>query len=202
MHKNFHFSTLWIWLFGIFDKRPQGCYEVKNSLGHLQGPRLMAWTTKSPIRENRWVPWGCRAHLGSVKQYFEIWICLLTWQENRLLSKTFIYDFYFYYTLFSKKPNFWQCIINQVNAYFFYGSFKISWYLYFRFNGNTLDAHTEEALTSTPNIESSQAMSIFSWFKEYQLYQIAVIYMSSRFFNNIRSNFSTKFTNTWVRLRQ
>ena len=77
-----------------------------------------------------------------------------------------------------------------------YGSFKISRYLYFRFNGNTLDAHTEEALTSTPNIESSQAMSIFSWFKEYQLYQIAVIYMSSRFFNNIRSNFFTKFTDS------
>ena len=69
-------------------------------------------------------------------------------------------------------------------------------FLYFRYNGNTLDAHTEEALTSTPNIESSQAMSIFSWFKEYQLYQIAVIYMSSRFFNNIRSNFSTKFTDS------
>ena len=80
----------------------------------------------------------------------------------------------------------------------FYGSFKISWYLYFRYNGNTLNAHTEEALTSTPNIESSQAMSIFSWFKEYQLYQIAVIYMSSRFFNNIRSNFFTKFTDSLV----
>ena len=67
LHKNFHFSTLWIWLFGIFDKRPQGCYEVKNSMGHLQGPRLIAWTTKSPIQGNHWVPWGCRAHLGSVK---------------------------------------------------------------------------------------------------------------------------------------
>ena len=65
--KIFHFSTLWIWLFGIFDKRPQGCDEVKNSMGLLQGPRLMAWTTKSPIRENHWVPLGCRALLGSVK---------------------------------------------------------------------------------------------------------------------------------------
>ena len=122
----------------------------------------------------------------------------MTWQENRLLNKTFIYDFDFYYTLFSKKPNFWQCILKRCKCLFriFYGSFKISWYLYFRFNGNTLDAHTEEALTSTPNIESSQAMSIFSWFKEYQLYQIAVIYMSSRFFNNIRSNFFTKFTDS------
>ena len=63
LHKNFHFSTLWIWLFGIFDKRPQGCYEVKNSMG----PRLMAWTTKSPIRVNHWVPLGCRAHVGYVK---------------------------------------------------------------------------------------------------------------------------------------
>ena len=64
--KFFHFSTLWIWLFGIFDKRPQGCDEVKNSMGLLQGPRLMAWTTKSPIRGNHWVPLGCRALLGSV----------------------------------------------------------------------------------------------------------------------------------------
>ena len=33
----------------------------------LQGPRLMAWTTKSPIRGNHWGPLGCRALLGSVK---------------------------------------------------------------------------------------------------------------------------------------
>ena len=65
--KIFHFFTLWIWLFGIFDKRPQGCYEVKYSMGLLQGPRLMARTTKSPIRRNHWVPLGCRGHLGSVK---------------------------------------------------------------------------------------------------------------------------------------
>ena len=39
-----------------FDKRPQGCNEVKNSMGPLQGPRLMAWTTKSRILENHWVP--------------------------------------------------------------------------------------------------------------------------------------------------
>ena len=64
--KIFHFFTLWIWLFGIFDKRPQGCYEVKYSMGLLQGPRLMARTTKSPIRRNHWVPLGCRGHLGSV----------------------------------------------------------------------------------------------------------------------------------------
>ena len=63
----FYFLTLLIWLFGIFDKGPQGCNEVKNSMGLLQGPRLMAWTTKSPILENHWVPWGCMAHLGSVK---------------------------------------------------------------------------------------------------------------------------------------
>ena len=48
----FHFSTLWIWLFGIFDKPPQGCDEVKNSMG----PRLMAWTLKSSIQGNHWVP--------------------------------------------------------------------------------------------------------------------------------------------------
>ena len=65
----FYFSTLWIWLFGIFDKRPQGCREVKNPMGLLQGPRMMSWTTKSPILENQWVPWGCRANLGSVKKF-------------------------------------------------------------------------------------------------------------------------------------
>ena len=70
--KIFHFLTLWIWLFGIFDKRPQGCHEVKNSMGILQGPRLMAWTTKSPILENHWVPWGCMAHLGSVNPFFKL----------------------------------------------------------------------------------------------------------------------------------
>jgi hypothetical protein len=69
-----------------------------------------------------------------------------------------------------------------------------------RFNGNTLDAHTEEALTSTPNIESSQAMSIFSWFKEYQLYQIAVIYMSSRFFNNISQSYLPLFLQMTLKL--
>ena len=44
--KIFHFSTLWIWKFGTFDK---------NSKGLLQGPRLMSWTTKSPIGGNHWV---------------------------------------------------------------------------------------------------------------------------------------------------
>ena len=68
--KIFHFSTLRIWLLGIFDKHPQGCDEVKNFMGILHGPRLMAWTTKSPIRGNHWVPSGCRAHLGSVKVVF------------------------------------------------------------------------------------------------------------------------------------
>ena len=35
-------------------------------MGLLQGPRLMAQTTKSPIWRNHWVPVGCRGHLGSV----------------------------------------------------------------------------------------------------------------------------------------
>ena len=38
----FDLIDLTIW---DFDKRPQGCDEVKNSMGLLQGPRLMAWTT-------------------------------------------------------------------------------------------------------------------------------------------------------------
>ena len=32
----------------------------------------MAWTTKSPIRGNHWVPLGCRALLGSVKIIFQL----------------------------------------------------------------------------------------------------------------------------------
>ena len=36
-------------------------------MGLLQGPKLMAPTTKSPIQRNHWVPLGCRGHLGSVK---------------------------------------------------------------------------------------------------------------------------------------
>ena len=38
-------------------------------MGLLQGPRLMAWTTKSPIWGNHWVPLGCRALLGSVNSF-------------------------------------------------------------------------------------------------------------------------------------
>ena len=49
--------------------------EFKNSMGFLQGLRLMTWTTKSSIRGNHWVPLGCKALLGSVKQYFwEIYV--------------------------------------------------------------------------------------------------------------------------------
>ena len=40
----------------IFDNRSQGYNEVTNSMGLLQGPRLIAWTTKSLIRGNHWVP--------------------------------------------------------------------------------------------------------------------------------------------------
>ena len=53
----FHFSTLWIWLFEIFDKCLQGQKLSRSSTG----------TTKSPIPGNHWVPLGCRALLGSVK---------------------------------------------------------------------------------------------------------------------------------------
>ena len=93
--KKFHFLTLWIWLFGIFDKCPQGWDEVKNSMGLLQGPRLMAWTTKSPILENHWVPWGCMAHLGSVKtnrdhekHWFNEWIHVHTYSAHFNFQKS------------------------------------------------------------------------------------------------------------------
>ena len=51
-----------------FMTNAMGCDEVKNSMGLLQEPRLMAWTTKSPFRGNHWVSLGCRALLGSVKK--------------------------------------------------------------------------------------------------------------------------------------
>ena len=41
-------------------------------MGLLQGPRLMARTTKSPIRRNHWVPLGCRGHLGSVNRVIRV----------------------------------------------------------------------------------------------------------------------------------
>ena len=91
LHKNFHFSTLWIWLFWIFDKYPQGCYEVKNSMGHLQGPRLMAWTTENPIRGNHWVPWGCGAHLGSVKVLLLSTYLLNSLSAITIIGTTFMY---------------------------------------------------------------------------------------------------------------
>ena len=60
-----------VWPYGFenlgFLKNVQGCNEVKNSMSHLQVPRLMAWTTKSPIQGNHRVPSGRRALLGSVQ---------------------------------------------------------------------------------------------------------------------------------------
>ena len=41
--------------------------EVKYSIGLLQGPGLMTWTTKSQNLGNHWVPLRCRALLGSVE---------------------------------------------------------------------------------------------------------------------------------------
>ena len=48
-------------------KCPQRFDEVKNSMGVLQRPRLMTWTTKSPIQGNHWVLLGYGALPGSVK---------------------------------------------------------------------------------------------------------------------------------------
>ena len=39
----------------------------RGAVSLLQVPRLMAWTTKSPIQGNHRVPSGCRALLGSVQ---------------------------------------------------------------------------------------------------------------------------------------
>ena len=75
-------------------------------MGHLQGPRLMACTTKSQIRENHWVPSGCRAHLGSVK-YFHTLI-----EYNRLyfsftrMTLRFISGFYSFFRFLMKIVSF------------------------------------------------------------------------------------------------
>ena len=52
---------------GFLTNARRGAMRSKPQFGLLQGSRLMAWTTESLIRENHWVPWGCRAHLGSGK---------------------------------------------------------------------------------------------------------------------------------------
>ena len=41
-------------------------------MGLLGGPKLLALTTKSPIRGNHCAPLGCRAILGSVKMFLHI----------------------------------------------------------------------------------------------------------------------------------
>jgi hypothetical protein len=63
----FDLLNLKIW---DFWQSPLGCDEVKKSMGLLQGPKMIALTTKSPIWENHWVPLGCRAMLGSVKDCY------------------------------------------------------------------------------------------------------------------------------------
>ena len=88
-----HFWSLWIWKFLIFDKCPQGCDEVKNTMGILHGPRLMTWTTKSPIPGNHWVPLGCRALLGSAKKYkskISFWRWLNTFLARLALMYTLV----------------------------------------------------------------------------------------------------------------
>ena len=42
--------------------------------------------------------------------------------------------------------------------------------------------------------------SVFSWFKEYQLYQIAVIYMCTRFFVNISQSYIPLYLQVTLRL--
>ena len=65
--KFFHFSTLWIWNFGIFGKHPcRSAMRSKTQWVFYRGIySRMAWTTKSIIRGNHWVPLGCRALLSS-----------------------------------------------------------------------------------------------------------------------------------------
>ena len=73
-------------------------------VGLLLGPRLMAWTTKSPIWGNHWVPWGCRAHLGSVKRQIK-WqiisnLCCLF--RMSVLIFFVLFNHFFFNLLFTK----------------------------------------------------------------------------------------------------
>jgi hypothetical protein len=51
---------------GHFKRKKKLKFDNTEICSILQGPRLMTWTTKSPIQGNQWVPLGCRALLGSV----------------------------------------------------------------------------------------------------------------------------------------
>ena len=112
----FYFRPYGFDYLGFFDKRPQGCHEVKNSMGLLQGPRMMAWTTKSPILENHWVPWGCRAHLGSVKMFDHLKGKIMKADQHGLRSLTKKYFFFVFfhqsksYVTFLSKLNRWNLI--------------------------------------------------------------------------------------------
>ena len=59
-------------------------------MGLLQGPRLMARTTKSPIQRNHWVPLGCRGHLGSVKMVHTYVHSSITHLENQGTTYTIV----------------------------------------------------------------------------------------------------------------
>ena len=76
----------------------------------------MAWTTKSPILENHWVPWGCRAHLGSVKMFDHLKGKIMKADQHGLRSLTKKYFFFVFfhqsksYVTFLSKLNRWNLI--------------------------------------------------------------------------------------------
>ena len=62
------------------------------------GPRLKAWTTKSPIRGNHWFPLGCRALLGSVK----IWHLLNSLSDWKTFKSCWLHITLHFWWLLSK----------------------------------------------------------------------------------------------------
>ena len=79
-------------------------------MGLPQGPRLMARTTKSPIRRNHWVPLGCRGHLGSLNVY--------------IFKKSFLMSFFLD---FQKLPGFLTIITMHDQKYVFKEKSKYLW---------------------------------------------------------------------------
>ena len=69
----FDFMDLNIW---DFWKMPTGVWWGQK----LNGSSIGTWTTKSPIRGNHWVPFGCSALLSSVISWIE-----LRWENNKFL---------------------------------------------------------------------------------------------------------------------
>ena len=84
-------------------------------MGLLQGPRLMAWTTKSPIRRNHWVPLGCRGHLGSVKPFkdMNLFLNVCYVHGKRWKNLYFLFHYCGFYLKFVQILNAWNIFYSK-----------------------------------------------------------------------------------------